>query len=149
MLTLRLSGAQAAVSAAEKNLGGEALADAGNFWQAIREQTHGFFAAATAQKALWRLSLPSTTTALALPGATLIEWGGAQRWLITDADTDLQLIRAAAADAGGHATLYRSADKSAGVFHPLAPAVAQIHRRLKASFDPSAIFNIGRMYPDF
>jgi glycolate oxidase FAD binding subunit len=145
MLTLRLSGAQAAVRAAEKKLGGEIVADADDFWRAIREQTHSFFVAA--QTSLWRLSLPSTTAALALPGATLIEWGGAQRWLAVDADA--QLIRAAAAGAGGHATLYRAADKSAGVFHPLAPAVAQIHRRLKASFDPSAIFNIGRMYPDF
>ncbi|SFA79328.1 glycolate oxidase FAD binding subunit [Collimonas sp. OK607] len=150
MLTLRLSGAQAAVSAAEKNLGGEAVADADNFWHAIREQTHCFFAAATSQKSLWRLSLPSTTASLTLPGETLIEWGGAQRWLITDVDA--AQIREAVAGAGGHATLYRTGgatDKSAGVFHPLAPAVAQIHRRLKASFDPSAIFNIGRMYPDF
>ena len=36
----------------------------------------------------------------------------------------------------------------AGVFAPLAPAVAAIHRRLKAGFDPSGIFNPGRMYPD-
>ena len=30
---------------------------------------------------LWRLSLPSTTPPLALPGEQLIEWGGALRWL--------------------------------------------------------------------
>jgi glycolate oxidase FAD binding subunit len=75
----------------------------------------------------------------------MIEWGGAQRWLFSEADA--HTIRSAAA--GGHATLYRGGDKGVGVFHPLVPAVAQIHRRLKASFDPSAIFNIGRMYPDF
>jgi glycolate oxidase FAD binding subunit len=27
--------------------------------------------------------------------------------------------------------------------------VADIHRRLKASFDPAGIFNPQRMYPDF
>ncbi|MEM4989395.1 glycolate oxidase subunit GlcE [Collimonas sp. H4R21] len=147
MLTLRLSGAQAAVSAAEKNLGGEAVADADDFWHALREQTHAFFAPAAAQKPLWRLALPSTAAPLALPGATLIEWGGAQRWLFTGADA--QAVRDAASAAGGHATLYRGGDKEAGVFHPLAPAAEQIHRRLKASFDPAAIFNIGRMYPGF
>jgi glycolate oxidase FAD binding subunit len=147
MLTLRLSGAQAAVSAAERNLGGEAVADADDFWHALREQTHAFFAPAAAQKPLWRLALPSTAAPLALPGATLIEWGGAQRWLFTGADA--QAVRSAASAAGGHATLYRGGDKDAGVFHPLAPAVEQIHRRLKASFDPAAIFNIGRMYPGF
>ncbi|EJL90825.1 FAD/FMN-dependent dehydrogenase, partial [Herbaspirillum sp. CF444] len=51
--------------------------------------------------------------------------------------------------AGGHASLYRGGDKSVGVFHPLAPAVAKIHRNLKASFDPSGIFNPGRMYSEF
>jgi glycolate oxidase FAD binding subunit len=35
------------------------------------------------------------------------------------------------------------------VFHPLAPAVATIHRNLKNAFDPSGIFNPGRMYKDF
>ncbi|MGB6054223.1 MAG: FAD-linked oxidase C-terminal domain-containing protein, partial [Burkholderiaceae bacterium] len=33
-------------------------------------------------------------------------------------------------------------------FQPLAPALAAIHRRLKAGFDPAGIFNPGRMYPD-
>jgi glycolate oxidase FAD binding subunit len=48
--------------------------------------------------------------------------------------------------AGGHATLFRGGDRSVGVFQPLAPAVHRIHQRLKASFDPSHIFNPGRVY---
>ena len=48
--------------------------------------------------------------------------------------------------AGGHATLFRGGDKSVGVFQPLAPALAKIHERLKAGFDPSNVFNPGRMY---
>jgi glycolate oxidase FAD binding subunit len=32
------------------------------------------------------------------------------------------------------------------VFQPLAPAIARIHERLKAGFDPSNVFNPGRMY---
>ena len=50
------------------------------------------------------------------------------------------------ASTGGHATLFRGGDKSVGVFHPLKPAVAKIHRRLKSAFDPAGILNPGRMY---
>ena len=39
-------------------------------------------------------------------------------------------------------------DKAVGVFHPLAPALARIHQRLKAEFDPQRVFNRGRMYAD-
>jgi glycolate oxidase FAD binding subunit len=95
---------------------------------------------------LWRLSLPSVAPPLALPGEQLIEWGGALRWLASNAEA--RTIRAAAAQAGGHATLFRAADKGAGVFTPLAPALAKIHRNLKQAFDPAGVFNPGRMYPD-
>jgi glycolate oxidase FAD binding subunit len=145
VLTLRLSGAQAAVDAARIKLGGEALPDADAFWCALRDQQSAFFSVDDARP-LWRLSLPSVTPPLALPGAQLIEWGGAQRWLRSDERADV--IRAAAAQAGGHATLFRGGDKSARVFHPLAPAVMAIHRNLKQAFDPARIFNPGRMYAD-
>jgi glycolate oxidase FAD binding subunit len=83
---------------------------------------------------------------LALKGEQLIEWGGAQRWLRTDVDA--ATIRSVAQQVGGHATLFRGGRKSDGVFHPLAPAVAAIHRNLKNTFDPAGIFNRGRMYDD-
>ena len=136
---MRLSGAAAAVDAACRKLGGDELADAAAFWRGLREQTHAFFDTPT----LWRLSLPSVTPPIVLPGAQWIEWGGAQRWLKSDASaTD---IRAAAERAGGHATLFRGGDKAGGVFHPLAPAVLKVHRNLKIAFDPRGIFNPGRL----
>ena len=144
-LTVRLSGARAAVDAAINKMGGEVLADADTFWDQLREHQMAFFAEST--EGLWRLSVPSTTPVLQLPGDTLTEWGGAQRWLKTSADATT--IRAAVEAAGGHATLFRGGDKSVGVFHPLKAPVANIHRRLKASFDPAGIFNPHRMYPDF
>lgn len=145
VLHVRLSGAQAAVNAALQRMEGELLQDAGPLWDALRDQRDAFF---TAQEGdLWRLSLPPAAVPLALPGEQLIEWGGAQRWLRTGADA--ATIRQAAAQAGGHAMLYRSDDKSPGVFHPLAPAVAAIHRNLKNAFDPAGIFNRGRMYTEF
>ena len=141
VLALRLSGARAAVDAAVKSLGGQVMPDADAFWAGVREQHHAFF---DGDSPLWRLSVPSTTGALVLGGEQLIEWGGAQRWLRAGLDAG-DTIRRTAAAAGGHATLFRGGDKAAGVFQPLAPAVARIHERLKTAFDPSHIFNRGRM----
>jgi glycolate oxidase FAD binding subunit len=143
-LSVRLSGAEAAVDAAARLLGGAAVPDARDFWDSLREQRHGFFAAAPA---LWRLSVPSTAPSLELAGVQLIEWGGAQRWLAAEGDAaTAQSVRAAAAAAGGHAALFRGGDKSVGVFHPLAPALARINQRMKDAFDPTHLFNPGRMY---
>jgi glycolate oxidase FAD binding subunit len=146
VLLVRLSGAEAAVRAAKQKMGGEEV-EADAIWAGLREQTNDFFASMTPAAGLWRLSVPSPTPPLALPGEQLIEWGGAQRWLKTDADT--AAIRSAAEQAGGHATLFKGGDKNVGVFHPLAPAVAKIHRNLKTEFDPAGIFNAGRMYGEF
>jgi len=145
-LHLRLSGAEAAVRAAAGRIGGASLepAQAASLWRGIREQSDRWFDGAGT---LWRLSLPSAAPPLELPGEPLIEWGGALRWMKGAADA--ARVREAASRAGGHATLFRGGDKSVGVFHPLAPAVATIHRRLKAEFDPRGVLNRGRMYPDF
>jgi glycolate oxidase FAD binding subunit len=145
-LLVRLAGARSAVHSAQSMMGGAVVDDAGMLWQQIREQQHPFFTAQPGTPC-WRLSVPSVTDALALPGEQMIEWGGALRWLRTDADA--ASVRQAAASAGGHATLFRGGDKQDGVFHPLAPAVAAIQRKLKQGFDPDAIFNPGRLYNDF
>nr|WP_315401670.1 glycolate oxidase subunit GlcE [uncultured Duganella sp.] len=144
VLALRLSGAGAAVDAARRQLGGEALEDGAAFWASLRDQTHAYFDGAS----LWRLSVPPAASAIILGGEQLIEWGGAQRWLkVADCDAARAAdIRRSVAAAGGHATLFRGGEKHVGVFHPLAPAVARIHERLKRSFDPAGIFNPGRMY---
>ena len=145
-LTLRLSGAGAAVDAALRLLGGAQVDDADAFWRGVREQQHAYFEDCDS---LWRLSLPSACGALILRGEQMVEWGGAQRWLKAPSDAAAASgIRRAVAAAGGHATLFRGGDKGSGVFHPLAPAVARIHDRLRASFDPSKVFNPGRMYAD-
>jgi glycolate oxidase FAD binding subunit len=172
VLVLRLAGAAAAVEAAVQRLGGEvvdpALAD--SFWTGLRDQTDEFFAQAQAHAqvaatsagadaapsapadasppapALWRLSVPAVAPPLALEGDTLVEWGGSQRWLFSDAPA--ATVRSAAAAAGGHATLYRAQDKSPGVFGPLSEPLARIHHGLKTAFDPDRVFNRGRQYPD-
>ena len=133
------------MTAACAKLGGDRVADkdAATLWTALRDQSAGFFAA---DGPLWRLSLPSVVPPLDLPGAVLLEWGGAQRWLHADADA-AHLYRTAA-QAGGHATLFRGGDKGGGVFAPLAPALLEVHRRLKQGFDPYGVFNSGRLYPE-
>ncbi len=141
-LVLRLSGAKAAITAAQQTIGGEEISG-DDFWLAMREQSNEFF---TQSSTLWRLSVPSTAAPIAL-GEQLIEWGGAQRWLRSNQTAEV--IRATAARAGGHATLFRGGDKSVGVFQPLAPAVGRIHQNMKQAFDPDGIFNPGRMYAQY
>jgi glycolate oxidase FAD binding subunit len=149
LLAIRLSGAQAAVDAAVKKMGGDALPEPEKFWDRLREQEHAFFDGVMQDKehGLWRLSVPSVAPVLNLQGEQCIEWGGAQRWLKTTASASA--VRAAAEQAGGHATLFKGGDKSVGVFHPLQPAVERIHRNLKNAFDPAGIFNPGRMFNNF
>jgi glycolate oxidase FAD binding subunit len=95
---------------------------------------------------LWRLSLPSVAPPQALGAdADRMGWRAALA-----ARRRRQAIRAAAAKAGGHATLFRGDDAlktEVGVFQPLTAPLARIHRNLKHAFDPQGVFNPGRMYP--
>ncbi len=147
-LMVRLRGAQAAVAAAQKSMGGTVM-DAGQatlLWNALREQTAPFFQLAEGES-LMRLSVPDTAPPLGL-GPTLIEWGGAQRWLKLPLPRRPDMSEVLDSTAG-HATLFRATDKSAGVFTPLAAPLDRITRELKKQFDPAGIFNRGRLYPDF
>lgn len=147
VLCVRLSGTQAGVTAARARIGGERVEDDEDFWRALRDQQTRFFAG---EAPLWRLSLPSKTPPLALPGETLLEWGGAQRWLRHAGAASA--VRGVAAQAGGHATLFRGGGdderQAAGVFHPLPAPLMALHRRLKERFDPHGLFNRGRLYPE-
>lgn len=140
-LWLRLCGAPQGVEAARANLGGE-VADSG-IWRDMREQTLPFFQQASR---LWRLSLPGTAPAVGLPGTQLIEWGGALRWLASDAPTETVFARAK--ELGGHATLFRGHDGKEAVFQPLPEAMMKLHRSVKQALDPQGLFNPGRMYPE-
>jgi glycolate oxidase FAD binding subunit len=142
---VRLSGAPPAIDAARVRIGGDTVdaprADA--FWLSLREQTHDFF---DRSRSLWRIAVPPATAPMQL-GATLIEWGGGQRWL--SGRHDAAAVRAAAQGRGGHATLFRAAQRDDlpedGVFQPLAPGVATLTRRLKQELDPAGLFNPGRL----
>ena len=141
-LLVRLSGAQAAIHAAQLQLGGDVSIQT-EFWEQLREQQLGFFQTG---KPLWRLSLPMATAPLNLAGEQLIEWGGAQRWLLSEEEP--QAIRQAATAAGGHATCFRNA-QNIEIFTPLSKPMLALQQRLKKAFDPKGILNPGRMYTGF
>lgn len=137
-LHLRLEGGAGSVASAADRLGGEALDT--HFWADLREQRLAFF---EGEEPLWRLSLPNNCPSLQLPGRQLLDWGGAQRWLKSDASATQ--IRETVSRLGGHATLHRQ--DSAG-FHPLPDPLLRYHRNLKQQLDPQGIFNPGRLYAD-
>ena len=152
-LTIRLSGAPAAVAAAKTKLHSEANCQriddgvALALWAQLRDQQHSFFSA----PAVLRLSVPSNTAAIAAPNGAdqMIEWGGALRWLafkdITEAQQNLSLLQQQAKVLGGSAMLYRQQGGSS-IFAPLDAMTLKLHERLKAEFDPRGIFNPGRLH---
>ncbi len=140
---LRLSGAVAAVEAAQAKLGG-AVSDRQAFWAALRDHSLPFFS--VQGDPLWRLSVKST--APLAEGTQLIDWGGAQRYLRAPL-AQAEHLRAWAAAQGGHAMLLQGATAAVPSFHPLPPTVLALHKRLKANFDPYSIFNVGRMSAEF
>jgi glycolate oxidase FAD binding subunit len=151
-LNVRFSGAQAAVDAALARMSRDhaarilAESEAQALWADVREQRLAFFSRAYSDRTLWRLSVPSSAGPLPVSGEHCIEWGGALRWLATDADP--VEVRAAAQAAGGSALLFYGERRGASVFHPLAAPVMALHKRLKQQFDAPGIFNPGRLYAD-
>ena len=147
VLRVRLSGATKAVNAAVSSIGGESIENPEQYWQDLKEHRLDFF---NSEKPLWRLSLASDIELPALDAAHeendfLYEWGGALRWLKSDASAEM--IQSIAADVDGQATLYRDRDRQ-GLFQPLTPGLLRIHKNLKQAFDPGNILNPGKLYLD-
>ena len=139
-LHLRLEGGEGSVAAAHDRLGGELLDSA--YWADLNEQRLAFF---DEDQPLWRLSVPNNTPRLSLPGRQLIDWGGAQRWLKSDAQA--RFIRQVVEEAGGHVTCY-SHGLTDTPFQPLPDALMRYHQNLKRQLDPQGIFNPGRLYAE-
>ncbi len=157
-LRVRLSGARAAVESAISTLGGQQIPqeEADAYWDSLRDQTHPFFAGLGSGSAqgrdgltLWRLSLPAiapamTTSQLSGAALPLVEWGGAQRWVWSEAEGSR--VHVLAADLGGHAVRFNNQHKGDATFNAVSPALMAIHQRLKQTFDPRGIFNPDRLY---
>jgi glycolate oxidase FAD binding subunit len=130
-------------------------ADHTALWRDIRDAVP---VATPAERAVWRLSVSAPKGAAvaraikaALPDAIhYFDWAGGLIWIsVPEAnDAGASVIRAAAKDGLGYATLARgSADLRARVpvFDPPAPAIATLSASLKRSFDPHGILNPGFM----
>jgi glycolate oxidase FAD binding subunit len=129
--------------------------EADALWRDIRDCS---FFTAPHDRAVWRIST-APGRAAALPSRLVrdldlshfYDWGGGLIWLsLPEAnDAGARAIRAALSTTGGHATLVRGAPdlrSRIDVFEPLAAPLMKITAGIKASFDPDAILNPGRMY---
>ncbi|MFP6729827.1 MAG: glycolate oxidase subunit GlcE [Alphaproteobacteria bacterium] len=106
-------------------------------------------------RSIWRLSTTPTAGAdvtARIAGETQADyfhdWGGGLIWLSLDEPHET-LVRAALAEAGGHATLIVADEdqrRKLDVFEPQIPGVKALTARVKDSFDPKRILNPGRMY---
>jgi glycolate oxidase FAD binding subunit len=141
---IRLSGAQTAVDAARKSLGGDLLEESTAFWQQrIREQGHAFF---QGDAPLWRISVPPSVPVISTQHKCLIDWGGALRWVRSESDPEeiFDSVKAV----GGHASLFRGGDRTGQIQQPLPATLMGLHWRLKRAFDPQGLFNPGRLYEE-
>jgi glycolate oxidase FAD binding subunit len=148
-LYLRLAGAEAAVAAARREQGGEP-GDNG-FWRDLREHRLPFF---QLPGELWRVSVNAAAPGLEVRNAeTLLDWGGAQRWLMYNDDEHRPPgVFSQAAAKGGHAMLFRRqrpVAKIMNIFHPLRESHELLQQRVKRVFDPAGILNPCRMYRDY
>jgi glycolate oxidase FAD binding subunit len=128
----------------------------GALWRHLRDAAPF---AAELSRPLWRISVPpsegpalAARVAAAGPMRHCFDWAGGLVWLELPDEADRagsSLIRAAAAEAGGHALLMRASPNLRAeipVFQPPSPGRASLSARIKEAFDPAGILNPGRMY---
>lgn len=117
-----------------------------SYWLDLREQTAEFF---NDERDLWRFSVAPGTPVIDLPGDSLMEWNGAQRWLKTEASA--HEVFATLAAANGNAMLFKTSQPHSAaesLFQPLTAPLMQWQQAVKQAFDPAGIFNPGRMYAE-
>ena len=136
--------------------------NSGAFWREVRDVAP--FAEPGDARIVWKISVPpqsgaGVASALSetLKAEAYLDWAGGLVWLAVPAnqfsegqsvDGAHEAVRNAIAACGGHATIIRAdADIRARVpvFQPQAPGLHALSRRLKESFDPLGILNVGRM----
>ena len=162
-LTIRLSGAKAAVHAAIPLLSASmdakeldpTLAEA--FWQDLREQQLGPFTNLGPDETLYRLALPAACGPIRLvtmSSEIVLEWHGQQRWWKGPSDdTTFAALKTIATANGGHAMRFRqgvNVNMSQERFTRLgeqthSKALEVVQQRLRAAFDPAGLFATNRL----
>lgn len=143
-LFVRLSGAGQAVKAAAARIGDDAQSVDSAYWQELNEHRLEFFAT---ELNVWRISLPPAAKPLTLAGDWLYDWAGGLRWLKTEEPAER--VFAAAAQARGHALMFKGQNRGGDVFQPLAGKLRQLNQGIKLAFDPYGLFNPQRMYREW
>lgn len=138
VLRLRLSGNASAVAAARQVIGGDDDPDGLAWFDTLRHFRLPFFDVTQPGMALWRLSLPPTAQSTLVGYPQIVDWGGGQRWLHAHVEATA-VIQSAARSAGGYANC-RRVNGPWPEATALDPIVAMLQRRLKAAFDPGAVF---------
>ncbi len=116
-LTIRLSGAVAAVKAAIPIMGSQVNAHeippetAQAFWDDLREQNLPIFMSQETNQTLYRFALPAACGPLDIPNASgdlALEWHGQQRWIkAAGDDATFHAMKHIANIHGGHATRFK------------------------------------------
>ena len=158
---VRLRGAQAAVDAAcarmLKDKTGHSMDAqvAAADWRACADHRLPIFAEAPADQWLWRLSVPPTTGVILTEFPQLVEWHGGLRWVWAPQEAAPHILEAAAKVQGSATIFKRQTEGGLGAApalpqtsQVLASPLDQLHRQIKAAFDPAGIFNPGRLYAD-
>jgi glycolate oxidase FAD binding subunit len=124
-----------------------------HLWREIRDIKP--FAADDTDRPVWKISTAPSMGHHILSALRMqtgvdgyLDWQGGLLWLRMEADAEAELVRDLVRQAGGHATLARAtqvARQTIPPFQPEAPAVAALSARIREKFDPSGMFNPGRM----
>jgi len=126
-------------------------------WATIRDVLPFAAGGALGSRPVWRIVCPpasgaalGTLLAGETGGDVIYDWGGGLIWaaLPPNDDAHAPAVRMRANAVGGHATLIRAAEdirRDVDVFHPQASGIAALSERVRASFDPKAMLNRGRL----
>lgn len=128
-------------------------AQTATLWREVRDITP--FAADGSDRPVWKISTAPSMGHHILSALRMqtgvdgyLDWQGGLLWLRMEAGAEADLVRDLVRQAGGHATLVRASEetrRSVPVFQPEAPAIAALSARIREKFDPSGMFNPGRM----
>jgi glycolate oxidase FAD binding subunit len=125
-------------------------------WRWVRD----VIAFADDPRPVWRITAPPMSGPAIVAGVqaeiaaeAFYDWAGGLIWLAAPPSPDAgeAVIRRVAAPLGGHAALIRApalVRAAVAVFEPEPAPLADLSRRVKASFDPANVLNRGRMFSD-